>query len=105
MALGSGRPPPRRATPAAACRCVQLLVAHWLEAQAAPPTGRLLAPVQPERSMKSSPREGNRAEPQDILARTRLIGKGKVHAFAELHIEQGPELEDKVRKEAMLPTG
>jgi hypothetical protein len=34
---------------------------------------------------------------QDLLARTGLIGKGKVHAFVELHIEQGPELEAKVR--------
>lgn len=34
--------------------------------------------------------------PQDILARTDLVGKGRVHAFVELHIEQGPELEAKV---------
>jgi hypothetical protein len=34
---------------------------------------------------------------QDILGRTKLIGTGKVHAFIELHIEQAPDLENKVR--------
>lgn len=38
-----------------------------------------------------------RSDMQDILKRTRLVGSRKVHSFVELHIEQGPELEAKVR--------
>ncbi len=39
---------------------------------------------------------------QDILDRTKLIDTGKVHAFVELHIEQGPELEAKVMRAPQL---
>lgn len=39
---------------------------------------------------------------QDILGRTKLIDTGKVHAFVELHIEQGPELETKVMRAPQL---
>ena len=40
---------------------------------------------------------------QDVLKRTRLVGGAKVHAFVELHIEQGPELEAKVGSDCCCP--